>query len=81
MSYKVRFEIEFPWTAEEAEAAEWLLVRRYGLHDVSHNRLATAIYQATLEAVEREAIESAAAFAKVLKKPEPLPKGNAHEHR
>ena len=80
MSYKVRFEIEFPWTAEEAEAAEWLLVRRYGLHGVDHNRLPRAIYQATLEAVEREAIESAAAFAKVLKKAEPLPKGNAHEH-
>ena len=79
MSYKVRFEIEFPWTVEEADAAEWLLVRRYGLHDVSHNRLARAIYQATLEAVEREAIESAAAFTKVLKKAEPLPKGDNHE--
>ena len=79
MSYKVRFEIEFPWTVEEADAAEWLLVRRYGLHSISHNRLARAIYQATLEAVEREAIESAAAFTKVLKKPESLPKGDAHE--
>ncbi|HRQ42632.1 MAG TPA: hypothetical protein PLD25_32365 [Chloroflexota bacterium] len=80
MSYKVRFEMEFPWTVEEAEAAEWLLIRRYGLHGISYNRLARAIYQATLEAVEREAIESAAAFTKVLKKPESLPKGDAHEH-
>ncbi len=79
MSYKVRFEIEFPWTVQEAEAAEWLLVRRYGLHGISHNRLSRAIYQATLEAVEREAIESAAAFTKVLKKPESLPKGDARE--
>lgn len=67
MSYKVRFEIEFPWTFEEAEAAEWLLVRRYGLQDVKCNRLSTAIHKATLEAVEREAIDSAAAFSKVLK--------------
>lgn len=76
MSYKVRFEIEFPWTAEEAEAAEWLLVRRYGLHNVTYDRLSRAICRATLEAVETEAIESAVAFTKLLKKPEPLPKGN-----
>ena len=38
MSYKVRFEIEFPWMADEAEDAEWLLVRRYGLQNVTHNR-------------------------------------------
>ena len=68
MSYKVRFEMEFPWTAEEAEAAEWLLVRRYGLQNVTYNRLSTAIYRATLEMVEREAIDSAAAFTKILNK-------------
>lgn len=68
MSYKVRFEMEFPWTAEEAEAAEWLLTRRYGLQNVSHNRLSTAIYRATLETVEREATDSAAAFMKILNK-------------
>lgn len=44
MSYKVRFEMEFPWTTEEAEAAEWLLVRRYGLQDVKCNRLSTAVH-------------------------------------
>lgn len=71
MSYKVRFEIEFPWTVEEANAAEWLLVRRYGLQGLTHNRLATAIREATLEIVKQEAVESAAAFMKVLKKPEP----------
>ena len=81
MGYKVRFEMEFPWTAEEAEAAEWLLVRRYGLHGVAYNRLSRAIYQATLEAVEREAVESAVAFAKVLKKLEPLSKGDDYEHQ
>lgn len=68
MSYKVRFEMEFPWTTEEAEAAEWLLVRRYGLQDVKCNRLSTAIHRATLEAVEREATDSAAAFMKILNK-------------
>ncbi|MCC6606234.1 MAG: hypothetical protein IT327_23710 [Anaerolineae bacterium] len=73
MSYKVRFEIEFPWTIEEANAAEWLLVRRYGLHGLSHNRLSTAIRKATLEIVEQEAVESAAAFMKVLKKPDATP--------
>lgn len=71
MSYKVRFEIEFPWTVEEANAAEWLLVRRYGLHALTHNRLATAIREATLEIVKQEAVESAAAFVKVLNKSEP----------
>ncbi len=73
MSYKVRFEIEFPWTVEEGNAAEWLLVRRYGLQRVTHNRLATAIREATLEIVTQEAVESAAAFMKVLKKQEPAP--------
>ncbi|MCC6602211.1 MAG: hypothetical protein IT327_03315 [Anaerolineae bacterium] len=67
MSHKVRFEMEFPWTPEEAEAAEWLLVRRYELQNVTYNRLSTAIYRATLEAVECEAIDSAAAFTKILK--------------
>jgi hypothetical protein len=81
MGYKVRFEMEFPWTAEEAEAAEWLLVRRYGLRSVTYNRLSRAIYRATLEAVEREAVESLAAFTKVLKKPELPSKGDAHEHQ
>ncbi|MCI0395985.1 MAG: hypothetical protein L0332_27070 [Chloroflexi bacterium] len=71
MSYKVRFEIEFPWTAEEAEAAEWLLARRYRLQGVTHDRLATAIREATLETVQREAMEAVAAFRKVLEKPEP----------
>ncbi len=73
MSYKVRFEIEFPWTDEEANAAEWLLVRRYGLHDVVCNRLSTAIRKATMEIVGREAIESAAASMKVLEKQGPEP--------
>jgi len=73
MSYKVRFEIEFPWTVEEANAAEWLLVRRYGLHRLTHDRLATAIREATLEIVKQEAVESAAAFMKVLNKSEPAP--------
>ncbi len=73
MSYKVRFEIEFPWTDEEANAAEWLLVRRYGLHGVAYDRLATAIREATMEIVGREAVESVAASMKVLNKPEPGP--------
>ena len=73
MSYKVRFEIEFPWTVEDANAAEWLLVRRYGLHGLTHNRLATAIREATMEIVKQEAVESAAAFMKVLNKSEPAP--------
>lgn len=73
MSYKVKFEIEFPWTVEEAEAAEWLLIRRYGLRNMTYNRLSTAIREATLEIVKQEAVESAAAFMKVLKKPEPTP--------
>ncbi len=71
MSYKVRFEIEFPWTAEEANAAEWLLVRWYGLHDVTYDRLATAIREATLEIVRREAFEAATASMKMLDKQEP----------
>jgi hypothetical protein len=77
MSYKVRFEMEFPWTDEEAAAAEWLLVRRYGLGEVTYNRLSTAIGLATLEAVEREALESMRMVSKVrqLQKrpPEPEP--------
>lgn len=66
MSYKVRFEIEFPWTVEEAEAAEWLLVRRYGLQNMTYNRLSTAIREATLEIVKQEAVESVAASMKIL---------------
>lgn len=66
MSYKVRFEIEFPWTVEEAEAAEWLLVRRYGLQNITYNRLSTAIREATLEIVKQEAVESVAASMKIL---------------
>lgn len=73
MSYKVKLEIEFPWTVKEANAAEWLLVRRYGLHDLTHDRLATAIREATLGIVKQEAVESAAAFMKVLNKSEPAP--------
>jgi hypothetical protein len=59
MSYKVRFEMEFPWTDEEATVAEWLLVRRYGLQDIRYNRLPIAIRAAVLEVVNREAMKAA----------------------
>jgi hypothetical protein len=59
MSYKVGFEIEFPWTDEEVTVAEWLLVRRYGLQEIRHNRLPIAIREAVLEIVNREAMKAA----------------------
>jgi hypothetical protein len=59
MSYKVRIEMEFPWTDEEATVAEWLLVCRYGLQDIRYNRLPIAIRAAVLEVVNREAMKAA----------------------
>jgi hypothetical protein len=59
MNYKVRFEIEFPWNETEAAAAEWLLVRRYGLQEIRYNRLPIAIREAVLEVVNREAMKAA----------------------
>jgi hypothetical protein len=60
MSYKVRFEMEFPWT--DAVVAEWLLVRRYGLQEIRYNRLPIAIRAAVLEVVNREAMKAATKF-------------------
>jgi hypothetical protein len=59
MSYKMRFEMEFPWSDEEAAAAEWLLIRRYGLQEIRYNRLPVAIREAVLEVVNREAMKAA----------------------
>jgi hypothetical protein len=77
MSYKVGFEIEFPWTGEKATVAEWLLVRRYGLQEIRYNRLPIAIREAVLDVVNREAMKAATKLmltAEVAKRPsEPEP--------
>ncbi|MCP4422828.1 MAG: hypothetical protein GY805_39970, partial [Chloroflexi bacterium] len=45
----------------------------YGLHDVTYDRLVTAIREATLEIVRREAFEAASASMKMLDRQEPEP--------
>lgn len=59
MGYKVSFELEFTWNEEEAELAEFLLLRRYKLQHLKYNRLSAGIARAALDVIAEEAMKTA----------------------